>query len=86
MDLMLQHIQIINALIIDVNVQMQIKHRNRNHAFLPFVIMLYQSFFTGLMGFLHISGVCTTANLSTQQDGARLTASTFSHLQTRVST
>jgi len=33
-----------------------------------------------LMGLILISGVCTTTNISTQQDGAKRTASTFNHL------
>jgi len=52
----------------------------------PCALMFNQSWFTDLMGFPHISGVCTMTNISTQLDGARLTASCFSHLHTRVST
>jgi len=47
--------------------------------------MLYQTCLAGLMGSLHISGVCIMTNISTQLDGARLTASPFSHPHDKVS-
>jgi len=49
------------------------------------VSMMHQTCFAGLMGSLHISGVCIMTKIYTQLDGARLTASPFSHPHDKVS-
>jgi len=46
---------------------------------------MHQTCFAGLMGSLHISGFCIMTKIYTQLDGARLTASPFSHPHNKVS-